>query len=78
MSDSPLFVYDENRCVLKRVLTNKKHEDSDESTRFFVVELMGVEPMSERKSVRVSPGAACLLNFPWRGRIRTHYALVAS
>ena len=44
----------------------------------FFMELMGVEPMSERKSVRVSPGAACLLNFPWRGRIRTHYALVAS
>ena len=58
---------------------HKKHTPCRGTARgAFFMELMGVEPMSERKSVRVSPGAACLLNFPWRGRIRTHYALVAS
>jgi len=43
-----------------------------------MVELTGVEPVSEKKSVRVSPGAVCLLNFPWCGRAHTHYTLVAS
>ncbi len=43
-----------------------------------LVELTGVEPVSEKKSVRVSPGAVYLLGFPRRGRIHTHYALVAS
>lgn len=43
-----------------------------------VVELTGVEPVSEKKSVRVSPGAVCLLDFPWCGRAHTHYTLVAS
>ena len=43
-----------------------------------MVELMGVEPMSEKKLVRVSPGAVCLLDFPWCGRAYTHYTLVAS
>ena len=42
------------------------------------VDLTGVEPVSEKKSVRVSPGAVCLLNFPWCGRAHTHYTLVAS
>ena len=42
------------------------------------MELMGVEPMSEKKLVRVSPGAVCLLDFPWCGRAYTHYTLVAS
>lgn len=49
--------------------------------RFYVdfsMELMGVEPMSEKKLVRVSPGAVCLLDFPWCGRAYTHYTLVAS
>ena len=43
-----------------------------------MVELTGVEPVSEKKSVRVSPGAVCLLKFPWCGRAHTHYTLVAS
>ena len=43
-----------------------------------VVELTGVEPVSEKKSVRVSPGAVCLLNFPRCERTHTHYTAVAS
>ena len=37
-----------------------------------------IEPLSEKKAVRVSPGAVCLLNFPWRERTHARYALVAS
>ncbi len=65
-------------CVLKRVPQNKNAVDFNESTAFFMVELTGVEPVSEKKSVRVSPGAVCLLDFPWCGRAHTHYTLVAS
>ena len=65
-------------CVLKCVLQNKNTVDFNESTVLFVVELTGVEPVSEKKSVRVSPGAVCLLGFPWCGRAHTHYTLVAS
>ena len=65
-------------CVLKCVLQNKSTVDFNESTVLFMVELTGVEPVSEKKSVRVSPGAVCLLDFPWCGRAHTHYTLVAS
>ena len=34
--------------------------DFNESGPFFVVEAMGVEPMSEKSSVQVSPGAGDL------------------
>ena len=66
------------KCVLYCVPENKSSVDSCESTLLFVVELTGVEPVSEKKSVRVSPGAVCLLNFPWCGRTHAHYTAVAS
>ena len=62
----------------EEISKNKNSVYSNESTLFFMVELTGVEPVSEKKSVRVSPGAVCLLDFPWCGRAHTHYTLVAS
>ena len=64
--------------VLNCVLESKSSVNSCESTLLFMAELTGVEPVSEKKSVRVSPGAVCLLDFPWCGRAHTHYTLVAS
>ena len=46
--------------------------------RFLVVEMRGIEPLSEKKAVRVSPGAECLLNFPQCERTHALYTLVAS
>ena len=46
--------------------------------RTFVVELTGVEPVSEKKAVRVSPGAVHLLKFPQCERVHTLDTLVAS
>nr|DAE34073.1 MAG TPA: hypothetical protein [Caudoviricetes sp.] len=43
-------------CVSKR----KRALILNESTFFLVVEAMGVEPMSEKSSVQVSPGAGDL------------------
>ena len=63
--------------VNKKRTRTLSHRESGSSTNC-MVELTGVEPVSEKKSVRVSPGAVCLLNFPWCGRAHTHYTLVAS
>ena len=65
------------------VLLHRKHSPPGKPVEVrlggrLCMELTGVEPVSEKKSVRVSPGAVCLLNFPWRGRTHTRYALVAS
>lgn len=43
-----------------------------------MVELTGVEPVSEKKAVRVSPGAVHLLKFPQCERVHTLDTLVAS
>lgn len=43
-----------------------------------LVELTGVEPVSEKKAVRVSPGAVHLLKFPQCERVHTLDTLVAS
>ena len=45
---------------------------------FILVELTGVEPVSEMKAVRVSPGAVHLLKFPQCERVHTLDTLVAS
>ena len=45
---------------------------------FILVELTGVEPVSEKKAVRVSPGAVHLLKFPQCERVHTLDTLVAS
>lgn len=45
---------------------------------FQLVELTGVEPVSEKKAVRVSPGAVHLLKFPQCERVHTLDTLVAS
>ena len=44
----------------------------------YLVELTGVEPVSEKKAVRVSPGAVHLLKFPQCERVHTLDTLVAS
>ena len=43
-----------------------------------MVELTGVEPVSEKKAVRVSPGVVHLLKFPQCERVHTLGTLVAS
>ena len=43
-----------------------------------MVELTGVKPVSEKKAVRVSPGAVHLLKFPQCERVHTLDTLVAS
>ena len=64
-------------------LVNKKrtrtlfHKESGSSTNC-MVELTGVEPVSEKKAVRVSPGAVHLLRFPQCERVHTLDTLVAS
>ena len=63
--------------INKKRTQTLSHRESGSSTNC-MVELTGVEPVSEKKSVRVSPGAVCLLNFPWCGRAHTYYTLVAS
>ena len=45
---------------------------------FEMVEATGVEPVSEKKAVRVSPGAVHLLKFPQCERVHTLDTLVAS
>ena len=67
-------------CLTPQQLTEHQSKNTRRGTAgaFILVELTGVEPVSEKKSVRVSPGAVCLLNFPWCGRAHTHYTLVAS
>ena len=48
-------------CVTSCVSERKKHADFLRiSVLFCVVEAMGVEPMSEKSSVQVSPGAGDL------------------
>ena len=59
-------------------IRQKSSARSDDLALLFMVEMRGIEPMSEKKAVRVSPGAECLLNFPWRERTHAHYAAVAS
>ena len=48
------------KWVAKRVTKKKRTSIFNESTFFLLVEAMGVEPMSEKSSVQVSPGAGDL------------------
>lgn len=57
---------------------HKKAAGSIEADGLLLVEMRGIEPLSEKKAVRVSPGALCLLNFPQHERTHALYALVAS
>ena len=63
--------------ILKKYV-KKNSVYSNESTLFFMVELTGVEPVSEKKSVRVSPGAVCLLISLGAGEHTRTTPLVAS
>ena len=68
-------------CSTPQQLTERQNKNSvysNESTLFFMVELTGVEPVSEKKAVRVSPGAVHLLKFPQCERVHTLDTLVAS
>ena len=57
---------------------NRKHSISNACGCFEMVEATGVEPVSEKKAVRVSPGAVHLLKFPQCERVHTLDTLVAS
>ena len=57
---------------------NRKHSISNACGCFEMVEATGVEPVSEKKAVRVSPGAVHLLKFPQCERVHTRETLVAS
>ena len=57
----------------------RTHDQSAKGSDYIVlVELTGVEPVSEKKAVRVSPGAVHLLKFPQCERVHTLDTLVAS
>jgi hypothetical protein len=47
-------------CFINQFQQKEKHPDFNESRCFLLVEAMGVEPMSEKSSVQVSPGAGDL------------------
>ena len=49
-----------SKWATKWVTKKKIAQIFNESTQFLVVEAMGVEPMSEKSSVQVSPGAGDL------------------
>jgi len=50
----------ERKWVVEWVIKTKSTSILDELTCFLLVEAMGVEPMSEKSSVQVSPGAGDL------------------
>ena len=54
------FIFFVRICVTIRVNKQKRTSILDELTFFLLVEAMGVEPMSEKSSVQVSPGAGDL------------------
>lgn len=63
--------------VNKKRTRTLSYRESGSSTNC-MVELTGVEPVSEKKAVRVSPGAVHLLRFPQCERVHTLDTLVAS
>ena len=67
-------------CSTPRQLTEHQNKNTRRGTAgaFILVELTGVEPVSEKKAVRVSPGAVHLLKFPQCERVHTLDTLVAS
>ena len=67
-------------CSTPQQLTEHQNKNTRRGTAgaFILVELTGVEPVSEKKSVRVSPGAVHLLKFPQCERVHTLDTLVAS
>ena len=67
-------------CSTPQQLTEQQNKNTRRGTAgaFILVELTGVEPVSEKKAVRVSPGAVHLLNFPPCERVYTLVTLVAS
>lgn len=67
-------------CSTPQQLTEHQNKNTRRGTAgaFIMVELTGVEPVSEKKAVRVSPGAVHLLKFPQCERVHTLDTLVAS
>ena len=67
-------------CSTPQQLTEHQNKSTRRGTAgaFILVELTGVEPVSEKKAVRVSPGAVHLLKFPQCERVHTLDTLVAS
>ena len=67
-------------CSTPQQLTEHQNKNTRRGTAgaFILVELTGVEPVSEKKAVRVSPGAVHLLRFPQCERVHTLDTLVAS
>ena len=67
-------------CSTPQQLTEHQNKNTRRGTAgaFILVELTGVEPVSEKKAVRVSPGAVHLLKFPQCERVHTLDTLVAS
>lgn len=70
-------------CRPVRLLSSSRSSKTKSTRRgtagaFILVELTGVEPVSEKKAVRVSPGAVHLLKFPQCERVHTLDTLVAS
>ena len=67
-------------CSTPQQLTEQQNKNTRRGTAgaFILVELTGVEPVSEKKAVRVSPGAVHLLKFPQCERVHTLDTLVAS
>ena len=67
-------------CSPPQQLTEHQNKNTRRGTAgaFILVELTGVEPVSEKKAVRVSPGAVHLLRFPQCERVHTLDTLVAS
>lgn len=67
-------------CSTPQQLTEHQNKSTRRGTAgaFVLVELTGVEPVSEKKAVRVSPGAVHLLRFPQCERVHTLDTLVAS
>jgi len=55
-----VYIVSQEKRVAKWVCKKKRTLIFNESTSFLVVEAMGVEPMSEKSSVQVSPGAGDL------------------
>ena len=67
------------RCCTRRKRKIRTLLQSEIGSDFScLVELTGVEPVSEKKAVRVSPGAVHLLKFPQCERVHTLDTLVAS
>ena len=67
-------------CSTPQQLTEHQNKNTRRGTAgaFILVELTGVEPVAEKKAVRVSPGAVHLLKFPQCERVHTLDTLVAS